>query len=129
MNKIFFLTVIFFIGTAFSFAQKNFSIKGKISDENKKPIEAVTIYLSTVNDSTLINYTITDVKGEFDLQINKVEVPTFIVASMLGYVDYSKQFPSITDHIQLGELFLIEDSNTLDEMVIKADVAPIRVKQ
>lgn len=129
MNKILYLVLLFFIGTAFSFSQKSFSLKGKISDENKKPIEAVTIYLSTAKDSTLINYTITDVKGEFDLQTNKVEVPTFIVASMLGFTDYSKEISSVNDHIQLGEIILLEDSNTLDELVIKSDVAPIRVKQ
>lgn len=129
MNKLFYLIVLFFVGTAFSFSQKSFSLKGKILDENKKPLEAVTIYLSTAKDSTLINYTITDVKGEFDLQSNKVEVPTFIVASMLGYVDYSKKFDLINNHIELGEILLSEDSSILDEMVIKVDVAPIRVKQ
>lgn len=129
MNKIFYLIILFFVGTVFSFGQKNFSIRGKISDENKKPIEAVTVYLSIAKDSTLINYTITDSKGEFDLQTNKIEFPTFIVASMLGYTDYSAQFTSISDHINLDGIILTEDSNVLDEMVIKADVAPIRVKQ
>ncbi len=129
MNKIFFLTIVFFFGTISLFAQKSFSIKGKISDENKKPLEAVIVYLSQANDSTLINYTITNTKGEFDLQTNVVDVPSFVVASLLGYTDYSKRFEFISDHIQLGEIFLTEDSNVLDEMVIKADVAPIRVKQ
>ena len=129
MNKFFNILFVFLLFTGVAFAQKNFSLTGKILDQNKKPIEAATIYLSTANDSTLINYTITDAKGAFDLTVNKTEMPTFIVASMIGYLDYSKQISTITDHIVFGEILLSDDANLLDEIVIKADVAPIRVKQ
>ena len=128
MKKIFSLLLLCFL-TLPILAQKNFSIKGKILDQNKKPIEAVTIYLSVVQDSTLINYTITDPKGEFELIANKVEVPSFIVASMLGFSDYRKDLTSINEHFDLGEILLKEDSEVLNELLIKADVAPIRIKQ
>lgn len=129
MNKTFNLLLFFLLGTAVIYGQKNFSLKGKVLDQNKKPIEAATIYLSVVSDSTLVNYTITDAKGDFDLQTTKLEVPSFVVASMLGFGDYSKQLNRVSDHLDLGELILFEDSDVLDELVIRADVAPIRVKQ
>lgn len=129
MKNIIYLTVLFFIGLTNSFAQKSFSIKGKIIDEQNKPIESATVYLSTANDSTLINYTITDAKGEFELATKEVQVPTFVVATLLGFEDYRKDFTSIKESFLIETITMREDSDVLDELVIKADVAPIRIKQ
>lgn len=129
MKKLFYLTLLFFVGIFCVNAQKNFSLKGKIIDQQKKPIEAVTVYLSTAKDSTLINYTITNEKGEFELQARELEVPSFVIASLLGYEDFRKEMNTLKENIDFGVINLKEDSNLLDELVIKTDAAPIRIKE
>lgn len=128
MKKILSLLLLLLVTTSL-FAQKNFSIKGKLVDDSKKPIEAATIYLSVAKDSTLINYTISDVNGDFDLKTNKLEMPSFIVASMLGFTDYNKNLPVVNDVLDLGLITMNTNTSVLDEIIIKADVAPIRIKQ
>lgn len=129
MNKSYYFLLFLLITSSISFAQKKTSIKGTILDQNQKPIEAATIYLSTKKDSTLVNYTISGSNGMFDLQVNRIEEPSFLVASLIGYADYIKEFSNITEEIQLGTILFNADENLLDEIVIKADVAPIRIKQ
>lgn len=49
-----------------SFAQNNITIKGKILDKKTQlPLESATVYLTSVKDSTVIDYTITDKNGFF----------------------------------------------------------------
>ncbi|MEG1021915.1 MAG: hypothetical protein RSE50_10395, partial [Myroides sp.] len=66
------LLICTFLCANFIFAQK-IELKGKVVDTDKKPIEAATIYLSSKKDSTLIDYTITDVNGMFSMPIKKIE--------------------------------------------------------
>mgnify|MGYP003398131739 CR=1 FL=1 len=56
MNKVFYLIMLFFFGTAFSFAKKNFSIKGKISDfKVEDVINNLKIYEKRFSESELWN--------------------------------------------------------------------------
>ncbi len=111
----------------FIFAQK-IELKGKVVSEDKKPIESATIYLSTQKDSTLIDYTITDIAGNFTMPLKKIDEPSFMTVSYIGYDDFSQKFESIKEAINLGTLTLKGD-NLLDELVITTDAAPIRVKK
>lgn len=112
----------------FIFAQK-IELKGKVVDTDKKPIEAATIYLSSKKDSTLIDYTITDVKGMFSMPIKKIEEPTFMTISYLGFEDFSQQFENIKESIDFSTISLKPGSDVLDELVITTDAAPIRIKK
>ena len=59
MLKTLFSTLLLVICSA-SFSQTTLSLKGKIIDENTKiPIETATIYVTSVKDSTVLEYTIT----------------------------------------------------------------------
>lgn len=112
----------------FIFAQK-IELKGKVLDTNKKAIESATIYLSSKKDSTLIDYTITDVKGIFSMPIKKIEEPTFMTISYIGFEDFSEQFETIKETIDFGTIVLNPESDLLDELVITTDAAPIRIKK
>ena len=49
-----------------SFAQNSVIIKGKILDKaTQAPLESATVYLTSVKDSTIIDYTISDKNGFF----------------------------------------------------------------
>lgn len=128
MRKIFsiFLYIIM-VGNVF--AQNKLTISGKLTDENKKPIESATIYLSAQRDSTLIDYTISDTKGSFSLPVKKIDYPVFVSVSSIGYEDYTQKFDAINENIDLKTLLLKSIDNQLEEMIITADVAPIRIKQ
>lgn len=122
------LLICTFLCANFIFAQK-IELKGKVVDTDKKPIEAATIYLSSKKDSTLIDYTITDVKGMFSMPIKKIEEPTFMTISYLGFEDFSQQFENIKESIDFSTISLKPGSDVLDELVITTDAAPIRIKK
>lgn len=123
-----FLLICTLLCANFIFAQK-IELKGKVIDTDRKPIEAATIYLSSKKDSTLIDYTITDVKGTFSMPIKKIEEPTFMTISYLGFEDFSQQFESIKENIDFSTISLKPGSDVLDELVITTDAAPIRIKK
>lgn len=122
------LLICTFLCANLIFAQK-IELKGKVVDVDKKPIEAATIYLSAQKDSTLIDYTITDVKGTFLMPIKKIEEPTFMTISYLGFEDFSQQFEIINESNDFGTIVLKPTSDLLAEMVITTDAAPIRIKK
>ncbi|MES2411983.1 MAG: hypothetical protein V4535_11125, partial [Bacteroidota bacterium] len=69
MPKSIYLICLIFIST-FAFAQKTISLKGKVTDgATKLPIESATVYLSSVKDSAVVEYTITNKLGNFDFKI------------------------------------------------------------
>lgn len=122
------LLICTFLCANLIFAQK-IELKGKVVDVDKKPIEAATIYLSAQKDSTLIDYTITDVNGTFLMPIKKIEEPTFMTISYLGFEDFSQQFEIINESNDFGTIVLKPASDLLAEMVITSDAAPIRIKK
>ncbi len=126
MRNLLFFCII--LCNTFIYAQK-IELKGKVVSLDKKPIEAATVYLSSQKDSTLIDYTITDVKGAFTLPIKKIEEPTFMTISSLGFEDLSKHFENISESVDFGTISLNPGSDVLEELVITTDGPPIRVKK
>ena len=81
MGKLYsFLLLLFFIFPTFS--QNNVTIEGKILDKsNQLPMEAVTVYLTSVKDSTVVDYTISDRNGFFKINTKKIAKPVFLKVS------------------------------------------------
>lgn len=126
MKNLLFLCI--FLCASSLFAQK-IELKGKVIDGDRKPIEAATIYLSSQKDSTLIDYTISNIKGDFSMPLKKIEYPTFMTISYLGFEDLTHKFDTISKSVDLGLMKLNPGSDLLDELVITTDAAPIRIKQ
>ncbi|RVT77729.1 TonB-dependent receptor [Flavobacterium sufflavum] len=111
-------------------AQNNVSVKGKLLDKKSQvPIEAATVYLSFANDSSVIDYTITDKNGFFKLDTKKIIKPFFLKTSYLGYKSLKREMNELTESKDFGVLDLIENENVLSEVVIKAEAPPIRIKK
>lgn len=120
----------FILICSLTFAQKTISLKGKVIDENTKlPIESATVYLSSVKDSTVVDYTITNKLGDFELKIKKISQPINLKVSYVSYQEVKKQLPSITENKDFGNIELKESINKLDEVVIKSEIPPIRIKK
>jgi len=129
MSKFFFLLLLCFVSLA-SFSQNTITIKGKILDKKTQvPLEAATVYLSAVADSSVIDYTITDKNGAFLMTTKKITKPVFLKVSYMGYRTFKEEQKSITENKDFGILRLAENENTLGEVVVKNEVPPIRIKR
>ena len=129
MLKTLFSTLLLVICSA-SFSQTTLSLKGKIIDENTKiPIETATIYVTSVKDSIVLEYTITDKIGIFDLKIKKIKTPVFLKISYIGYQDYKIELKKIDNSQDFGIISLKPTIKNLDEIVIKSEAPPIRIKK
>ncbi|WP_395061689.1 outer membrane beta-barrel protein [Flavobacterium sp.] len=126
----FYTTLVLFLFCSISFAQNVFSLKGKIIDESTNlPIESATVYLSSVKDSSVVDYTITDKFGKFDFKIKKIDKPLYLKVSFVTYTDYKINLQSINADKDFGILMLKPAINNLDEVVVKSEAPPIRIKK
>ena len=67
-------------------AQNNIVIKGTVHDNStQKPLESAMVYFSTVQDSTVIEYTTTDKNGDFKIATKKYDKPVFLKINFIGY--------------------------------------------
>jgi hypothetical protein len=129
MVKVFYS--LFFLILSYScVAQNNLTIKGKIlKDGTQVPVEAATVYLTSVKDSTVIDYTISDKNGFFKLNVKKIGYPVFLKVSFLGYKTLKQEMKEVIEDKDFGILHLSEYENVLGEVVIKSDAPPIRIKK
>jgi outer membrane receptor protein involved in Fe transport len=120
MKKIFFSILFFFLLPAFIFAQR-VNIEGIIFDQSKNiPLEFVSVMLLKP-DSTIYNGANTDQNGNF--VILDVESGSYTVrATYLGYQSLSKKITIKGGNqlVKLGTLYMKEDNNVLDELVVVA---------
>ncbi|HEU4497471.1 MAG TPA: TonB-dependent receptor, partial [Flavobacterium sp.] len=86
------------------------------------------MYVSSVKDSAVIDYTLTDKNGNFSLSLKKQAKPFNLKISSLGYETYVKQFPQLAANLDLGELLVNDAVTTLGEVVIVGEAPPIRIK-
>ncbi|THF51275.1 TonB-dependent receptor [Flavobacterium supellecticarium] len=129
MQKITLLFALLLI-SCLSFAQNNIVLKGKVIDKNSGlPAESVTVYLSVVKDSTLIDYTITNKAGNFEFSVKKSTQPVFLKISMIGYEDYKQELDGIAASRDFGTIAIVESSKVLDEVIVKTEAPPIRIKK
>lgn len=124
------LTILILLSFASVYSQNIFSLKGKVLDEKTKlPIESATVYISSAKDSTVIDYTITNKLGDFDIKIKKNNQPVFLKVSFIGFDSYKVALESILENKDFKTIELKETVNNLNEVVIKNDAPPIRIKK
>ncbi len=123
------LTIVIFFLCGVSLQAQNFEITGTLKDKTtKKSLEAATVYLETIKDSTLVTYTITNQNGNFTLEGRSQIKDLRVNISFLGYENYTKKVDVSKENIALGDIEIAPSANTLDEVVVKSR-APITVKK
>ncbi|WP_354505810.1 TonB-dependent receptor [Moheibacter stercoris] len=106
---------------------QNVSISGKaIDDILLTPVEEATVYLSLKKDSSVVNYTITDKEGNFNLNLKPINEPVFFRITDDAIGEYYTEMESLKENIQLGEV-KIGMTIGLNEAVITG-APPIRIK-
>lgn len=117
---------------AFSFhaaSQEKYTIKGKVIGANDKfPLESATVYFTTVKDSTMLEYTLTDKNGDFVFNVKKQDKPTFLKVTYMGFETHKEEVKEITANREFKTIPLVESANMLSGVTIIAEEPPIRVK-
>ena len=131
MSKITQLLCFFFLAiTSTLFAQNTITLKGKIiEDTSKLPLESATIYITSVKDSTIVDYTISDKNGNFSLSTKKFTEPVYFKISFIGFQEYVQKIELLTNSKDFGVIKILDQPNDLNEVVIKGQAPPVRIKQ
>jgi hypothetical protein len=120
MNKIFLIFLVFF-NVSVLFSQSY--ISGKINDNQKQPIAAVSIVLKKENDENIISYTFSDDNGMF--QFKNLEIGKYtLTISGLSYKNEVVSQESVLNNIVASKIIFLEDETfELNEVVIESEKA------
>jgi hypothetical protein len=102
-------------------------ITGIVVDEDKKPLEFVSVALLQPQDSLLVKYTSTDAKGAFEISSLK-EAPYILQVFLMTYQTNQRTIIVSEKDINLDTIHLQREVNELNEVVISA-VIPIKIKK
>ncbi|MEE3243330.1 MAG: carboxypeptidase-like regulatory domain-containing protein, partial [Bacteroidota bacterium] len=110
---------------------QDFKITGKLIDKEQQfPLEAATVVLETLQDSTVISYTISDRNGEFELSGKSNLQKANLFVTFVGYQSYEQQIDfSNTREINLEDIPLEFQVESLGDVVVKGRAAPVVIKQ
>jgi len=126
MQRLF--TVLLLACTTFGFCQ-GITFKGKVAGPDDFPLESATVYLSSVKDSAVIDYTITNKNGTWELKTRATTRAVTLKISYVGFADYKQQLDNVTADKDFGTLKLADKSTNLSEVVIESETPPIRIKK
>jgi len=130
MTKIYSFLSFLFLFVLTANAQNDITIRGTVLDVNTQlPMEMATVYFTTIKDSTVIEYATTDKNGAFRMDIKKYDKPVFLKVSYIGYQTYYEEYKGLTESKDFGKLYMIENVNALNDVVIKTEAAPITIKK
>jgi len=133
-TKTYLSTLIFILLAGASFAQQGgnnpFQLSGKIIDaESGDPLEYATISLLNKGDSALVGGAITDPSGSFTIKGKPGEY-----LLRLQFISYQTKFISdiVFDRrnlkIDLGEILMSSDAETLQEVVVSANKSQMNLE-
>ena len=111
-----------------SLSAQNFEIKGKILDQDGRPLESATVFVEKIADSSLVTYTVSENDGSF-LISGKTEADKLnLIISFSGFKPYYRQI-KIVEEIKMGEISMEIETNDLSEVIVTANRAPITIKK
>lgn len=128
MSKILTLLILLTGLASAAMAQKG-SVKGKLTDSTyKEVLSEATISILHIKDSSVVAYTISNAKGEFE--IKNLDTGTFrLTVTYQGYQPISKKITIKDDQplVDLATVYMDKKTTLLDEVVVEAP--PIQVKK
>ncbi|HYM94938.1 MAG TPA: carboxypeptidase-like regulatory domain-containing protein, partial [Chitinophagaceae bacterium] len=126
MRKIY-LFLFLLMSSVYSFAQKNGIVHGVAFDTlAKQPVSSATITVVQKKDSSLVTFTLTDNKGNFELK----GIPNGDYRLLITHVNYhnSNKYFTIDDNnrnVDLGNIIMNDKNKVLDEVVVKNEAPPV----
>ena len=119
-----FLILLFSIS---SFAQEQFRIKGKVKDQLDIPLFDASVLIGNSADSTQIKQTFTDVNGLFNLSLNSIETPFYIIIEDPIEGFYKRSFENLNQDLDLGTIILSPQTYQLKEVILST-TSPVVIK-
>ncbi len=130
MNRI--ILVIFFCFIYNNIFSQNNILVGQVYDSSsKKVISLATVSIFKVKDASFLTYRLTNEKGGFKINDLPIETPVKVVVSAVGYYTFRIEL-SLTKEIpifSLGNIFLKQKENELDEVLVISERPPVIVKK
>ncbi|WP_276479742.1 outer membrane beta-barrel protein [Paraflavitalea pollutisoli] len=108
------------------------SLKGTVIDStSRQPIEAATVSVFLLSDTSLITYAITNKKGEFVLKDIPQAKPCRVLISYSGLNSYAQDFviSPPTRELIINTIQLTKDYTEMNEVVVSAQRPPVLVKK
>lgn len=121
----FFLFFVFFVFLA---KAQDYTITGKVLDENSQPLTSATVFIETLADSTLINYGVSGTSGDFNLEFRTKQPTVRVVITYTGYETYRKEIKLDKKELTLGDITLNPIAFELEGVSVTGTAAPITVK-
>lgn len=126
MKKVYLLIICCFL-YSFLLAQKNGVVKGIAFDTlAKQPVVAATITLLQKKDSSLVSFTMTDSKGQFEIA-GLANGEYRLLTTHVSYHNGSRLF-TIGDNnkqVNLGNIIMNDVSRMLSEVTVTAEAPPV----
>jgi hypothetical protein len=117
MKKFVFLVSVVFI-SCLSFGQR-FSITGIIADTLSSPLPSSTIMLLNSKDSTLVNFGVSDAKGNFEIKnVNKGDY--LLKVTFVGYMPHTQRVTAPTGGsvLELGLIKMQPLTKELESVIV-----------
>lgn len=126
-----FVLLLWIIGfmTNSVFAQNSkIIVQGIIVEKNsQQPVEFATVMVTDKSTNTIISGTTTDLDGRFIIPVNATDLQVEI--SFIGFLTQTISDISIEKgKADLGTISIVEDSETLDEVVVRAEKSSTEFK-
>ena len=114
------LLLALFLGTI-QVCYAQYTITGRIADEHDSDVPFANVLLLKIVDSTMVKGAVTDEKGNFELTY-KASGDFIIQSYMVGFAKTYTGLIHLSDvrNIQMPDMVLLEDTQQLDEVVVKA---------
>lgn len=107
---------------------KKWSVQGVLADgDDATEVVGATVLMVNVRDSTQSKYAITDVNGAFKIE-NAEESFYNLSITSIGYKPYSKVVRLGVVDMNLGRVFVKQDSKLLEAIEVKGDVVAMEIK-
>jgi Outer membrane protein beta-barrel family/Carboxypeptidase regulatory-like domain len=107
-------------------------VKGTVIDSTSRlPLEAATMSAFLVKDSALVNYALTNRKGEFVINNIPIDKPCWLMVSYNGYATRTQNFiiPADKKELSLGFITIRKSFTEMAEVTVVAQRPPVLVRQ
>lgn len=124
------ILLLLFLTAPLCLLGQKFTLRGQLTDTLSSPLPSATIMLLQPADSSLVNFSVSDAKGFFEIK-NLARNTYLFKVSFVGFATYTQRITPSEGLVELnlGQVKLKPKSTELDEVVVKAEKAPVTVKR
>jgi len=126
------ITLLALLFSIFNFGQtrpdvKKINISGIVNEKvSKQPLEYATLTFTNTKNTKIVFGGITNSKGEFNIEVNAGSYNVKIEFISFKSIELSQQV--YKESTNLGTIFLEEDANQLNEVVVRSEKTTVEIK-